>query len=107
MKVQFDERRIRVRLGKAEFAALCAGAPLSVSAGWATGTWSFAIGVGDAFTTVGEGGNVQVMLPRADLEALSARLPAKDGLTYAIDGPCGACELTVEVDLHDGRARAR
>ena len=107
MKVQFDDRCIRVRLGKAEFAALREGARLDVRAGWPGGAWSFALGAGAMLGISGEGGDFSVVVPRADLEDLAARLPARDGLRYRVERPEGALELTVEVDLHDGRVRTR
>lgn len=107
MKVQFDDRAVRARLGKAEFVALRAGATLSVALDWPGVTLAFEIAAGHAFGAEGEGARLRVTLPVADLDALAERLPARDGLRYAIDRPDGPVDLSVEVDLHDGRIRTR
>ena len=104
MKVQFDGQGVRVRLAVAELAALREGATVEASAPWLGSVWLLRLAAGDALAV--EDG-VRVTLPRADLDALSARLPAKDGLRYIVDGASGSLELTVEVDLHDGRRRPR
>ncbi|AXK71498.1 hypothetical protein DWG18_03780 [Lysobacter sp. TY2-98] len=107
MKVQFDDRQIRIRLGKAEFASLREGVHLDVRNEWPDGAWSLALSAGETFHLAGNDGGLDVTLPKADLDALAARLPAKDGLRYAIERPQGALDVTVEVDLHDGRTRTR
>ncbi|GAB1596387.1 hypothetical protein [Lysobacter claricitrinus] len=107
MKVQFDGDEVRVRLTRAEFDSLRDGARLRVRLDWPRGAWSLAVAVADAFALNGEGGDVDVVLPRADLDDLASRLPARDGLHYMVDRPDGALALRIEVDLHDGRARRR
>ncbi len=107
MKVQFDTGRLRLRVGNAELAALRAGDTLVVALDWPGRPWRLALIAGDNLRFEITDGGVALVLPRADLDALAARLPARDGLRHVLELPTGPLELRFEVDLHDGRARPR
>jgi len=107
MKVQFETARLRVRVGNAELAALRAGDTLAIAIDWPGRPWRLALAAGDGLALDSSGETVTLVLPSADLDTLAARLPARDGLRYALELPSGPLELRFEVDLHDGRARPR
>ena len=107
MKVQFEARRLRLRVGNAEFAALRAGDTLVVSLDWPGRPWRLALIAGDSVRIATSGEEVTLVLPRTDLDALATRLPARDGLRYTVELPSGPLDLRFEVDLHDGRTRPR
>ncbi|GGZ54604.1 hypothetical protein GCM10008101_04860 [Lysobacter xinjiangensis] len=107
MKVQFESGRLRLRVGNAELAALRAGDTLAVALDWPGRPWRLALDAGDSLGFEITARDVTLALPRADLDALAARLPARDGLRYALELPSGPLELRFEVDLHDGRVRPR
>ena len=107
MKVQFDTGRLRLRVGNAELAGLRAGDTLAVALDWPGRPWRLALVAGDGLRFEIADRGVTVVLPRADIDALAARLPARDGLRHALELPTGPLDLRFEVDLHDGRARPR
>ncbi len=108
MKIQIEPAQLRFRLDRAEFAALLAAQPLQAR-------WPLApeqtLRVTVQATTAAEpvwqatALNWQLQLPAAELAALAARLPCRDGLSWRID--CGGTPLclSLDVDIHDGRGR--
>ena len=107
MKVQFNAGRLRLRIGNNELAVLRAGGRLAVSLDWPRRPWPIALTAGDGLALDAAGEEVTLVLPRGDLDALAARLPARDGLRYTLELPSGPLDLHFEVDLHDGRTRPR
>lgn len=107
MKLQFETGRLRLRVERAEFAALREGGRLEVRLGWPQQAWHLTVAAGEVLGLRVVGDSVALTLPAADLVALAARAPWRDGLRYALDLPDGAVDLRFEVDLHDGRARPR
>ena len=107
MKVQFDRGGVRIRVGRAELAALQAGERLATGVAWTTAAWRLELCLADAPSLDDSTGTVRIALPRSDVDALAARLPSRDGLRVALPSPAGPVEVRFEVDLHDGRARTR
>lgn len=102
MKLQLAVDTVRVRLSAAEFAALCAGGVVAVELPVpGSGPLCVALRGGPAFAIAGPG--MQLELPAADLAALAARLPCREGLEYAV--PAGEVRILVDVDVRD-RPRA-
>lgn len=107
MKVQFESGRLRLRVRNAELTALRAGDTLAVALDWPGRPWRLALVAGDRPGLEAADGDVTLVLPHAELDALAARLPARDGLRHVLELPTGPLELRFEVDLHDGRVRPR
>ncbi|GAB2522194.1 hypothetical protein [Lysobacter humi (ex Lee et al. 2017)] len=107
MKLQLATDVLRLRLTTAEFARLRAGdavearLPLPHRA-----PFEMRVESGDVFA-VPEGTGLRLRLPSADLAALDARLPCRDGLEYVANGPTGPVRIVVEVDIRDGRRTTR
>jgi hypothetical protein len=107
MKVQFHTGRLRLRIGHAELATLLDGGALYTEIAWPVAGWRIEVALADTLGMGAAGPNVQLTLPRSDVAALAARVPAREGLRYALALPSGPVDLRLEVDLHDGRARTR
>lgn len=98
MKLQLAVDTVRVRLSVAEFAALCAREVVAAELPL-PGQAALRVSLrgGDAFAVTGPG--LQLELPAADLAALAARLPCREGLEYA--APAGGVRILVDVDVRD------
>ena len=107
MKLQFETGRLRIRVGRAELATLRDGGSLSAALDWPGRPWRLEARASEGLAVSAGGDAVHLVLPRADLDALAARAPSREGLRYALDLPSGPVDLRFEVDLHDGRARPR
>lgn len=108
MKIQIEPAQLRFRLDRAEFAALLAAQPLQVR-------WPLAaeqiltVRVQAASMALPDWQatalNWRLQLPAAELAALAARLPCRDGLSWHIGSGDATLRLCLDVDIHDGRGR--
>jgi hypothetical protein len=106
MKVQFDTGRLRLRITRAELQSLRTAATLSAGLEWPAGGWRVEVVAAAAPGFDANGGTLRLAFAESALDALEARLPARDGLRETLVLPGGPIDVRFEVDLHDGR-RAR
>jgi len=108
MKIQLEPAQLRFRLDRAEFAALLAAQPLQAHWPLAPGqTLTVTVQAATATAPVWAATALdwQLQLPAAELAALAARLPARDGLSWPIDSGGATLRLCLDVDIHDGSKR--
>ncbi len=109
MRIQYDVQQLRVRIDEDELAQLLAGTPLQAttiaSAHWRI-TARLHLHDQPAPRLDGDASDWTLHLPAADLRALAARLPSRDGLDYLLPVDNGdPLRLLVDVDVHDSRRR--
>ena len=106
MKVQFEAGGVRLRITRAELLTLRTTGSLATALHWPGGAWRIEVVVAVGAGAV-QDGTLRVAFTAAELEAFEARLPSRDGLQRRLDFPTGPIDVRLEVDLHDGRSRAR
>ena len=107
MKLQFGNDRVRLRVSHAELALLRGGGTASAGVAWPGAPWRIDVRVGDGLSMHLADAVVRLVLPRNDVDDLAARLPSRDGLQFRLELPSGPLDLHFEVDVRDGRTRAR
>lgn len=107
MKLQLASDALRLRLTAAEFAQLRAGGTVAADLPLPNQVpLRVRFEAGEAFAVL-EAPGVCLALPRADLAALEARLPCRDGLEYAAEAPTGPIRIVIDVDIRDVRRTTR
>lgn len=104
MRVQQQGQAVRLRVDEAELAQLLAGGTVENLTRWPDGRGEaqrVALGAAHAWQRGGDGWRMQ--LADADVRALAARLPSRDGLAFALDG----LEVTFDVDVRDSARRLK
>lgn len=105
MKVQLQEQTMRLRLDEAELAQLLAGETVeNLTRFGGNGGWGTALSLhgGEQAVLLDGGTDCRLVLPRASVEDLAARLPCRDGLAFALyldDGT--TLQLQCDVDVRD------
>jgi hypothetical protein len=112
MKLQIESQRLRIRIDEDELAQLLGGKPIEVKTRFAG-----AFTIGFALTTTsdpnarfaGQASRWEISLPHAEVEALAARLPSRDGLNFTLAGTEKAepLELLFDVDVRDSARRLK
>ena len=108
-KLQFEDQSVRVRIDEDELARLLAGQLIASATRF---NESFALCVTlvvaqlDAPFVQGTADEWQIGLPLADVRALAARLPTRDGLQYRLHGLGDyPLDLRFDVDVRDSARR--
>lgn len=105
MKVQLAPGTVRLRVTRAEFDELRAGTAVTLALAIPGGSWRVDVAPAPAVSISLADGHLVIGIPRADLDVLLGRLPAREGLGWQIDGDGGSIALVFEVDIRD-RPRA-
>lgn len=107
MKLQFSGDTLRIRLDPPAFAMLRAGEPQSLDLPFAGGIERVELHAAEAFGVAGGGGVTRIALPVAELDALAARLPSREGLRWAGIVAGRALDVVLEVDVRGARGDRR
>ena len=123
MKIQIQQQSLRLRVDERELSRLLSGAVvMNQTRLGVAGTWCLSLSLsadgGDQIALSGTVAALTIVLPLAHVEALQARLPSRDGLTFHVPGSngdehgCSALQLQFDVDVRDslrerGRSPAR
>lgn len=111
MRVQLENDTIRVRIDEDELAELLGDVALLGSTAFGRAfTMRYAIDATDAAHCALEGDahEWRLAVPRAQLLALKARLPSKDGLVFDIPGHDTVATMVLfDVDVKDSLKRRR
>jgi hypothetical protein len=102
VKVQVEAARLRLRVTRAELDALRQSKTLRASLEWPGGGWAVEVACAADTGAEATAGTLRISLAAVSLDALAARLPARDGIREILPFPV-PIELRFEVDLHDGR----
>ncbi len=109
MKWQVEGQQWRLRVDEAELQHLLAGEAVTL-ASQAPG-FAYALELvlhpGAEAAVSGDAAAWRVALPSADVRALAARLPSKDGIRFGVTTPAGDLELRFDVDVRDSARRLR
>lgn len=105
MKVQMQQQAMRLRVEEAELTQLLAGESVeNVTRFGGSGGWGVAVSLhgGEQAVLLDGGTFCRLVVPRARVEALSARLPCRDGLAFAIVlDDDSVLQLQFDVDVRD------
>ncbi|QWT18919.1 hypothetical protein KPL74_14330 [Bacillus sp. NP157] len=111
MRVQLENDTVRVRIDEDELAELLDNVALLGSTAFGRAfIMRYAIDATDAAggSLEGNAHEWRLAVPRADLVALKARLPSKDGLVFDIPGhDAVATTVLFDVDVKDSLRRRR
>jgi len=104
MRVQQRQQSLRLRIDEAELARLLAGEAVENAMRWPDGrveVQRVALTEAAGWLRTDDGWRVQ--LPQAEVRALAARLPSRDGLAFALDG----LDVAFDVDVRDSARRLK
>lgn len=99
MKVQFAKGRMRIRLDRDAFEALCEGRPQSLLLPLLAGGACVEIVRADSIEVSCDGVATRIALPGSDLDALARRLPCRDGVRWELADAATPAVLVLEVDV--------
>ena len=108
MRVQQREQSLRLRIDEAELARLLAGQEIRNETCWPDDRIERQrVTLADRLDWRRDDDGWRVALPEADVRALAARLPSRDGLSWDMPVPGGeALHILFDVDVRDS-ARKR
>ena len=102
MRVQQRQQSLRLRIDESELARLLVGETVENAMRWPDGrveVQRVALTEAAGWLRTDDGWRVQ--LPQAEVRALAARLPSRDGLAFALDG----LDVAFDVDVRDSARR--
>jgi hypothetical protein len=105
MKIQLQEHSVRLRIDEDELALLLAGTAVAASTPFAQAfVFAGSVTLADAggVSISGSSDAYRIAVPAAEVRALAARLPTRDGLLFELPG---GGELRFDVDVRDSVRR--
>lgn len=109
MKVQLQEQALRLRIDQAELARLLAGHTVENAVRWPDGRserQQLALATQHGWRRSDDGWRMD--LAESAVRELAARLPSRDGLSFALTAPDGAVlEVLFDVDVRDSVRQRR
>jgi uncharacterized protein YhdP len=107
MRVQQQQQILRVRIQEAELASLLAGESVVNATRWPDGERQRQrVALGEKLTWQREPDGWCLSIPAAEVKALAARLPSKDGLAWSLaDGEGPALDIRFDIDVRDSTRR--
>lgn len=104
MRVQQQGQALRLRIDEAELSRLLEGGTVENITRWPDGrVEAQRVALADAALWQRTDDGWRVELPHADVRALAARLPSRDGLAFALDG----LDVAFDVDVRDSARRMK
>lgn len=109
MRVQLHGQTLRLRIDEAELAVLLAGDRVENATRWPDGRnqhQRLMLAVQASWQRLDDGWCLTLV--EADVRALAARLPSRDGLSFALDTPGGGVlDVLFDVDVRDSLRQRR
>lgn len=104
MRVQQQGQALRLRIDEAELARLLAGEAVDNTTRWPDGraeAQRVALAEAARWQRADDGWRVE--LPQAEVRALAARLPSREGIAFALEG----LDVTFDVDVRNSARRLK